>query len=155
MPEGLRLAAEKQLPSAGGAVVHAIRQDSAGFSGFAEAYFSLVDEGAAKDWKRHERMTLNLVVPVGSVAFMLGRDLDRGAPPEHLHYVVLGPRRYLRLTVAPGWFMSFAGLGPGQSLVMNVADLQHDPAESLRLALGEGPALPDLQHLARQAGVLP
>ena len=153
-PDGLMLTPERQISSVGGAVYHAIRKSSQGFRDFGEAYFSLVDAGSAKDWKRHSRMTLNLVVPLGAVAFMLGRDLET-SPAQGLYCAVLGTSHYFRLTVGPGWFMTFAGLGPHQSIVMNIADFEHDDAESVRLPPGAGPALPDLSEVAFVAGLAP
>ena len=49
----------------GGNVMHGMKESDSGFSGFSEAYFSEIDFGAIKAWKRHKEMTLNLVVPVG------------------------------------------------------------------------------------------
>src|SRR5690606_35757757 len=116
LPPGLVLTPEKQIPTIGGAVFHAIKQTSTGFRGFGEAYFSIVDAGSFRDWKRHSRMTLNLVVPVGRVAFFLAR--RDGSSWNDCYYAVLGPDNYARLTVAPHWFMTFAGLGPGSSVLM-------------------------------------
>lgn len=145
MPTGLLLTPERQIPTMGGAVFHALKQTSAGFSGFGEAYFSIVDEGSVRDWKRHSRMTLNLVVPVGRIAFLLAeRD---GSSWKSFHYVVLGPDNYARLTVSPHWFMTFAGLGPGPSVLMNVADMVHDPDEAERLESNAGPKVPAFEKL--------
>lgn len=144
-PPGLILTPERQIPTAGGAVFHAIKQTSTGFTGFGEAYFSIVDAGLLRDWKRHLRMTLNLVVPVGRIAFLLAK--RDGASWNSFHYAVLGPDNYARLTVSPLWFMTFAGLGPGPSILMNVADMVHDPDEAERLDAGAGPKMPGLEQL--------
>lgn len=150
MPSGLILTPERQIPTSGGAVFHALKQTSAGFKGFGEAYFSLVDSQTARDWKCHSRMTLNLVVPVGKVAFLLARRV--GTSWVDYHYAVLGSENYARLTVSPGWFMTFVGLGPGQSLLMNLADIVHDPDEAERLEAGFGPRLPDTKQLTMGRG---
>ena len=39
------------------------------FNGFQEAYFSTIKKDRIKGWKRHLRMTMNLIVPVGNVQF--------------------------------------------------------------------------------------
>lgn len=144
-PPGLLLTAERQIPTAGGAVFHAIKHSSPGFTGFGEAYFSMIDAGSLRDWKRHSRMTLNLVVPVGRIAFLLAK--RDGQSWGSFHYVVLGSASYARLTVSPHWFMTFAGLGPGPSVLMNVADMVHDPDEAERLDAGAGPKVPTLEQL--------
>ena len=57
----------KRVSTIGGDVMHAIKKSDIGFNGFGEVYFSWVDQGAIKAWKCHQRMTLNLVVPLGEV----------------------------------------------------------------------------------------
>ena len=60
----------------GGNVMHAMKENSAGYVGFGEVYFSQVNKGAIKAWKRHNRMTLNLIVPVGEVKFVMFDDRE-------------------------------------------------------------------------------
>jgi dTDP-4-dehydrorhamnose 3,5-epimerase len=113
----------KRIPIAGGDVLHGIKRSDPGFVDFGEAYFSIIESGAVKAWKRHLRMTLNLVVPVGSVYFVF---LDaQGEKRTH----VAGENSYVRITVPPGIWFGFKGLSPPYSLLMNVADIPHDPAE--------------------------
>ena len=41
------------IETPGGNVMHAMKNDSPGYSGFGEAYFSREYFGAVKAWKRH------------------------------------------------------------------------------------------------------
>jgi len=129
------------IEGAQGSVLHAVRADAGGFAGFGEAYFSTVERGAVKGWKRHTRMVCNLVVPAGAVRFVIhdGRDnsATRGAQME----VVLSPDDYRRLTVPPGVWFAFQGMGEGLNLILNVASIAHDPAEVDSLPIGD-PAAP-------------
>ena len=60
-----------RMPSGGGGdVLHGIRKTDFGFIKFGEAYFSILEPNAIKAWKKHLRMTLNLIVPVGKVRFV-------------------------------------------------------------------------------------
>ena len=121
----------KRIALAGGDVLHAIKCTDTGFVDFGEAYFSMIEFDAIKAWKRHLRMTLNLVVPLGMVQFVF---IDnQGAVREE----VVGHDRYVRLTVPPGIWFAFRGLVAPYSLLMNVADIPHDPAEIERKALGD------------------
>lgn len=120
----------RRIPVEGGDVLHALRRDAPGFAGFGEAYFSWVRLGAIKAWKRHTRMTLNLVVPVGAVKFVFVSPDDGVVRTE-----VIGERRYARLTVPPGIWFGFTGLVESGSLVLNVADIPHDPLEVERADL--------------------
>ncbi|MCE5181793.1 MAG: dTDP-4-dehydrorhamnose 3,5-epimerase [Anaerolineaceae bacterium] len=109
-----------------------MKQTDAGYAGFGEAYFSWVAVGAVKAWKRHTRMTMNVVVPVGKVQFVFCLD---GA--DEFRVEEIGVCRYVRLSVPPGVWFGFQGLAAPQSLVLNVANIPHDPNEVERLALSE------------------
>lgn len=117
----------RRIPTPGGDVLHAIRQDDPGFRSFGEAYFSCVDSGAVKAWKRHRRMTLNLIVPVGEVRFVFHVADNPGIAEFRVE--TIGSCRYARLTVPPGIYFGFQGVAPTQSLILNVADYPHDPEE--------------------------
>lgn len=121
-----------RIATAGGDVLHAMKQNDAGYSGFGEAYFSWVSPCAIKAWKRHTRMTMNVVVPVGKVRFVFR--LDSG---DEFRVEEIGVDRYVRLTVPPGIWFGFKGLSEPQSLVLNIASIPHDPYEVDRLALSE------------------
>ena len=118
-----------RIPTSGGDVLHAIKQSDAGFSGFGEAYFSWVSPGAVKAWKRHMRMTMNLVVPVGQVRFVFW-----SPDKQELREEVIGAERYMRLTVSPEIWFGFQGLADAQSLVLNIGSIAHDPDEVERLS---------------------
>ena len=116
---------------AGGDVLHAMKRSDVGYVDFGEAYFSLIEEGATKAWKRHLRMTLNLVMPIGSAKFVFMDDGGR------FREEVIGVDRYVRLTVPPGIWFGFQGLTKPHSLLLNIADIRHDPDEIERKGLVE------------------
>ena len=72
--EGVSLTPLKIIPGENGGVMHALKVHESSFKGFGEAYFSFVNKGKVKGWKRHTRMTLNLIVPVGKIRFVLFDD---------------------------------------------------------------------------------
>ena len=123
----------KRIPTAGGDVLHALKNSDNGFNSFGEVYFSWVERGAIKAWKCHQRMTLNLVVPMGEVSFAFHlNDQKNNFRTENI-----GEERYARLTVPPGIWFGFQGIASGRSLLMNLADMAHDPDEVLRKKTSE------------------
>lgn len=113
-----------------GNVYHAIKKSDFGYVGFGEAYFSTVHQGSVKPWKRHHRMTLNLVVIAGLIRFVVHD--DRAESPtcgKTTEYRLGLPDLYSRLIIAPGLWMAFQGVGSGTSLLLNIADIPHDPNE--------------------------
>lgn len=123
----------RRIQLAGGDVLHGMKRGDPGYVDFGEAYFSIIEVGAVKAWKRHLRMTLNFVVPLGAVQFVF---IDgQGTIREEVVGVEL--RHYARLTVPPGIWFGFKGLFAPYSMLMNVADIPHDPAEVERKGLEE------------------
>lgn len=116
-----------------GSVMHALKASSVGYCGFGEAYFSSVNFESAKGWKLHQRMTLNLVVPYGEIRFVVhtGEKIEERPYIDPLLDVILGDSNYSRLTVPPGYWMAFQGVGMGANILMNIANIEHDPSESI------------------------
>jgi len=128
---GVHVTPLRRITTPGGDVLHALKSSDPEFAGFGEAYFSTVESGAIKGWKRHRTMLMNLVVPAGAVRFVLFD--DRPDMPERFLTVDLSPDladSYARLTVPPGVWMAFTGTGPGLNLVLNLASIPHDPTEA-------------------------
>ncbi len=115
-----------------GDVMHALKRSEPEFSGFGEAYFSTVHQGKFKGWKRHRRMVLNLVVPVGGIKFVIHDDREGSSSNGNFFEVELSLNNYQRLTVPPMVWMGFQGLSSGPNMLLNVASILHDPDESDR-----------------------
>ena len=133
--EGVLLTPLKQIYHPKGDVFHGMKKSDPGFSGFGEAYFSTVHPGEIKPWKKHLRMTLNLVVPIGKIRFVMHDDRLESPTKGQTLSVEIGPHNYQRLTVQPGIWMAFEGLDEGMNLLLNMADMEHDPDEVERADL--------------------
>jgi len=123
------------IDTLGGNVMHAMKASSAGYTGFGEAYFSQVDQGAIKAWKRHKKMTLNLVVPVGEIRFVLFD--DRKVSNTQFQEIIISKNNYYRLTIPPMVWMGFQGLSESSAMLLNIADIEHDPDEVNRKEMSE------------------
>ena len=121
------------IDTPGGNVMHAMKETSAGYAGFGEVYFSQVDEGDIKAWKRLKSMTLNLIVPVGEIKFVLFDDRDESN--TRFQEVIISRENYCRLTVPPMVWMGFQGLSNDGSMLLNIANIEHDPGEVDRLEI--------------------
>ena len=128
----IKLTPMKQINTPNGAVFHAIKKSSDGFEAFGEAYFSFIDPGAIKGWKKHKQMTLNLIVPIGRIRFVC-----YAKERAQFFEVVLGEDNYQRLTIAPGIWMAFQGVGKKCNMLLNVASIEHDAREVEAVALSQ------------------
>ena len=138
--EGVTLHPLKHIVVPKGDIYHALKATDEGYAGFGEAYFSQIEHGQAKGWKRHNRMALNLVVPVGAVKFVIYDDREESVTKGQFYEVILSPENnYQRLTVAPGLWMAFYGVGEGHSMLMDIIPEPHDPSEADRKDLSDIP----------------
>jgi dTDP-4-dehydrorhamnose 3,5-epimerase len=123
-----------------GDIQHGMKAGDDGYAGFGEAYFTRVLPGAIKGWKRHSHMQLNLLVPCGAIRFYVRDDSGR------VFSFLLGDEpgavpgtQYARLTVPPGWWVAFEGVGPALNQLLNLASIAHDPLEASNVALSMFP----------------
>ncbi len=136
MIEGVSLAGVavtplRQIEDERGAVLHMMRTDAADFTGFGECYFSVVNPGAVKAWKRHRRQTQNLAVPVGRARFVICDTRPDSPTCGKVQVVELGrPDAYVRLHMPPLLWYGFTCISEVPALVANCADLPHDSTES-------------------------
>lgn len=122
------------INTVGGNVLKGLLRTDESFNGFGEAYFSEVLPGAVKAWKYHREMTLNLIVPKGKVKFVFCKR-DNGE--NVFKDVIIGNGNYSRITVKPQTWFGFQGISEEVSLVLNIADILHDPNEVERLSIDE------------------
>ena len=120
----IRIIPLQQISTLGGDVCHALKSTEESFKGFGEVYFSWVEAESIKAWKQHLRMTMNLVVPIGTVRFVFCDLLNHSFRVEEI-----GESNYARITVPPKIWFGLQGISVKPSLVLNVANLPHDPAE--------------------------
>lgn len=134
MIDGVIVTPLKQILDERGKVMHMLREDSEGFVGFGEIYFSCVYPGAIKGWHMHKTMTLNYVVPQGNVKVVLYDDRKESPTNGDVQEFFLGPDNYCRITVPPMIWNGFKGVGDKTAIVANCASVaHHDPNENRRM----------------------
>jgi len=132
--DGVLVTPLKKITNTKGDILHALKKSDSGFFGFGEAYFSVVNKGEIKGWNRHKQMTLNLIVPIGSVKFVI---IDDAIADNNIIEIELSLQNYQRLTVPPGLWVGFQNLSKQKSMILNIANLEHDPAEKETINLDE------------------
>lgn len=117
-----------------GDVYHALKNTDSSFFEFGEAYFTTVHKDDVKGWKLHKKMLMNLIVPVGTVGFYFHNEhISKSA------FIAAGEHNYVRITVKPGIWMAFKGMTDELNLVLNIANISHDPSESINVSIDTFP----------------
>jgi len=139
MIDGVRITPLRQIPDERGKIMPMVRCDAPHFQAFGEIYFSCIWPGAIKGWHLHKAMTLNYAVPSGHIKLVLYDDRPESATRGELMELFLGESNYCLVTVPPGVWNGFKGIGDYQALVANCATLPHDPQEIIRCDPFQGP----------------
>ncbi len=130
--QGVFLTKLKQIHDERGAVYHVLKKDSDNFKDFGEAYFSKVNKNVVKAWKFHKRMTQNFSVPFGKMKIVLFDNRKESGTKGILNTFILDDDiNYNLLTIPPQIWYGFQCIDSQYSLLLNIADLQHDPEESV------------------------
>lgn len=117
------------IDNANGDILHAIKSSEKEFLSFGEAYFSKIKYKKIKAWKKHKKMTCNLIVPLGKVHFVCFED------NKQYFSETIGETNYKRITIPPGIWFGFMGLEDPYSLILNIADIEHDPKEMNKIEM--------------------
>ena len=121
----------KQIHNPKGDIFHAMKKSDEGFEGFGEAYLSTIYQDDIKGWKKHTKMTLNLIVPIGEIEFVV---YDENK--NEFFSVKLSQNNYQRLTVKPNLWMRFQGIEK-YNMLLNLASIEHDSNEEITIGLDE------------------
>ena len=127
--DGVILTPLKRIMHPKGDVYHAMKASDFGYNGFGEAYFSTINQNVIKGWKKHTLMTLNLVVSIGAIEFVLYNERS-----GEFFKIQLSQSNYQRLTIKPNLWVAFRGL-KSENKLLNIADIEHDPQESINMEI--------------------
>jgi len=129
--DGVIVTPLKQIHHPKGDIFHVMKKNDDGFDGFGEAYFSTINKNQIKGWKKHTQMTLNLVVPVGEIEFVVFNEENK-----EFFSVKLSQKNYQRLTIKPNLWVAFRGL-ESYNMLLNLASITHDPSEAINTGIEE------------------
>ena len=137
MIEGILVKPLKVFVDERGKVMHMVRQDADFFKQFGEVYFSLVNPGVVKGWKKHLRMTQHLAVPVGNIKLVLYDERKDSPTHSQIQEISIGIDNYQLVRIPALVWYGFSSVGSDYALVANCTDLPHDPNESISIDLSD------------------
>ena len=133
--DGVILTELKIIKDDRGAVLHMLRNDSPLFKKFGEVYFSRVLPKKVKAWKLHKKMTQNFAVPEGIMKIVLYDNRPKSKTRGFLQEVILSQKNYKLLTIPPLVWYGFSAIGNRSALLVNCANMPHNPKESEKLPI--------------------
>jgi dTDP-4-dehydrorhamnose 3,5-epimerase len=129
---GVRVVPLRKFADERGVIMHMLRSDSPHFERFGEIYFSSIYPSVIKAWHLHSRMTINYAVPIGTVKLVMFDSRADSPTMGRLLELFVGESNYCLVTIPPGVWNGFKGVGATTALVANCATIPHDPSEITR-----------------------
>ena len=83
-------------------------------------------------------MTMNLIPVSGSIKLVIYDDRETSKTKSNFFSINLSIKKnFYRVTVPPNLWFSFKGLGKDHNLLMNLADIEHNPNEAENIELSD------------------
>jgi len=121
----------KKIPSSKGSVLHCLKNNEKNFVKFGEVYISTIFKNKIKAWKLHNKMFLNLIVPIGEVAFVFYNQKT-----NKFKFETIGENNYCRIFVPPKIWYGFKGIN-SKNFIINIASIKHNDSEQLNKKISE------------------
>jgi dTDP-4-dehydrorhamnose 3,5-epimerase len=118
-----------------GAVLHMMRADQPHFLPVKETYFSVVNAGVVKGWKRHLEIFQSMVVPVGMIRLLIYDNRENSPTKGVIKAIDFGVDNYLLVRLPPLVWYSFKAISNDYAMIANNTTAVHDPKESETLPL--------------------
>lgn len=144
MIDGVRVSPRRVIGDSRGDVLHMLKRTDDVFTEFGEVYFSKINAGQQKSWRRHRLATSQLAVPIGSVRFVLFDDREKSPTSGQHADVTIGESHHHLLTIPPLVWYAFENAGSQTALIGSCSSLPHDPEESDRREFSDA-RMPRLQ----------
>ena len=129
--DGIIITPLKKIYHPKGEILKAITKSDSVFSEFGEAYFSVINQGDIKGWKKHTKMISNLIVVIGEIEFVFHNEITK-----EFFNIKISQNNYKRLTIKPGLLMAFRGIKEN-NILFNLSNIEHDPNETINIDLNE------------------
>lgn len=133
--EGVEIFPLKIFKDERGAVMHMLRADQSHCTQFGELYFSLVNSGVVKGWKRHKEINQSMAVPEGMMKMVIYDDRPTSTTMGNVKVIEFGVENYILLKLPPMVWYGFQAISSGHSIIVNFINKPHDPSESEVLPL--------------------
>ena len=135
--QGVILEKKRVIDLDDGSILHILDSSEYVFENFGESYFSTIKPGKIKGWKKHREMTINLVVIVGEIKFVIYDDREKSNTKGKFMDFTLSRNNYERLTLRPGLWFAFQCMSKQEAILLNIANIKHADNEIDRKQINE------------------
>ena len=92
-----------------------------------EVYFSEINPNEIKAWKKHKKMTSNLIAVKGEIKIVIQKK-DKSFITE-----IISKKNYKMVSIPPNFWFGFKCTGSEVGMLVNISNEEHDDLESDQL----------------------
>ena len=92
-----------------------------------EVYFSEINPKQIKAWKKHNKMTSNLIVVKGEIKIVVQKK-DKSFVTE-----IISKKNYKMISIPPNFWFGFQCISTEAGMLVNISNEEHDDLESDQL----------------------
>lgn len=136
MIEDVEIIPLKKIFDDRGAVLHSVRATDKAFTGFAEQYFSEINEFVIKGWKKNKSVDQLFTVPRGDIKLVLYDDRPASITKSKVHEIFIGrTTNYTQVKIPKNVWYAFQAISKGGALVSNIISIAHKDCDSVTASL--------------------
>jgi len=125
-----------------GKVMKMVDNKSNPFVQFGEIYFSFVNPGVVKGWKKHLRASQFFCVPVGTIKFVFFDDRPDSLTKGQIEKIECGEINYQLIKMPSGVWYSWKAISVFPAMIASLTSEPHDPAEALAAEINNNGIIP-------------
>ena len=126
------ISSNKIVKAKGSHIYHGINDEDIGFNKFSEIYFSILKKNFSRDWKNHNKMTCNLLAISGEIKIVIFDNRNSSISKGLFQEILISRKNFKRVTIPPKLWINFIGLSDKDNILVNIANIRHDPKELYR-----------------------
>lgn len=142
MIQGLEISPLKVFADNRGKVMKMIDVKAPLFEKFGEIYFSFVNPGVIKGWKKHLRAVQLFAVPIGAIKFVVYDDRPDSPTLGRIEEVEIGESDYRLIKMPPGVWYSWQAAGSFPAMIASLTSEPHEPAEAVSAEVNNNDLIP-------------
>lgn len=142
MIQGLEISSLKVMADNRGKVMKMVDVKVPLFEKFGEIYFSFVNAGVIKGWKKHLRAVQLFAVPVGMIKFVVYDDRPESPTRGQFEEIEVGESNYRLIKMPSGVWYSWQATSAFPAMIASLTSEPHDPAEAVAAEVNNNNLIP-------------
>jgi dTDP-4-dehydrorhamnose 3,5-epimerase len=142
MIDGLNIMPLKVITDERGKIMKMADSNSALFEKFGEIYFSFINPGIIKGWKKHQAAIQLFSVPIGTIKFVIYDDRPDSPTKNELQEIECGEDNYQLIKMPANVWYSWKTTSTFPAMIASLTSEPHNPTEATSAEINNNSIIP-------------